>query len=261
MNKINILPKHEAQKIAAGEVVERPANIVKELLENSIDAGSKTIALYCEQAGKKLIRVVDDGCGMSPDDAQTCFLPHATSKITKLDDLQTIASFGFRGEALASISAVSKVTLKTKQHDTADELGVHVTYFDAQVQNSERASCNIGTDLSVSDLFYNVPARHKFLKRDDTEWNHIQHLFQSFCLSNLSVHFKLFRDGKMIYNAPAVKSVQDRVSQLWGYNLSQQLKALKVTREKLSIEGLISRHTFWRYGRNDIFSTLLGFTN
>ena len=200
MNKIKILPKEEALKIAAGEVVERPASVVKELIENSIDAKATQISLYVENAGKTLLRIVDNGCGMSNDDAHLCFVKHATSKINSLDDLSSISSFGFRGEALASISSISHVTLVTKQQN--QDLGVKIDF----PQENQQIACQTGTEFSIKDLFYNTPARRKFLKHDETEWNAIQNMFHAFCLSNLKIHFKLYRDNKMILNAPAIKT-------------------------------------------------------
>ena len=260
MNKIKILSSQEAQKVAAGEVVERPANIVKEIIENSIDADSNQISLYIEDAGKKLIRVIDNGYGMSSTDAKLCFLPHATSKITKLDDLINISSFGFRGEALASISSVSKVTLQTKEKNKNKELGIQIEFFDGKFIKNESIAMQPGTDLQIKDLFYNTPVRKKFLKQDETEFNLIQNIFQSFCLSNLNIHFKLFKDNKLILNAPPVNSVKERASQIWEHNFSENLIELNPNLEniakttfKFNISGFISNHNFSRYGRQQMF--------
>jgi len=280
MNKIKILSLQEAQKIAAGEVVERPAHIVKELIENSIDAGSTQISLYIEKAGKTLIRIVDNGSGMSPDDAQICFLPHATSKVTSLDDLETIKSFGFRGEALASIAAVSKVVLITKLRTST--LGIRLEYSESICTSTSEIVAQAGTDISVRDLFFNIPARKKFLKQDATEWNQIQDIFYAVCLSHQDISFKLYHDNKLILNAPGVNNVKDRVTQLWDHNFSQNLIPLVIekneekqsarpsldtqaTRDTRDIKvskgasdyavfnGMISNHQFWRYGRDAIY--------
>ena len=168
MSRIKQLNPQEAQKIAAGEVVERPANVVKELIENALDAGAGSIAIYIQDSGKSLIRIVDNGCGMNQQDAHLCFAHHATSKITSVADLPTLTTFGFRGEALSSISSVSKVTLVTKESH-ADQ-GIKLVLENGIVQSQEAVSCNAGTDISIVDLFYNVPARKKFLKTNDTEW-------------------------------------------------------------------------------------------
>lgn len=263
MNKIKILSEKEAQKVAAGEVVERPANIVKETLENSIDAGSTQISLYIKESGKKLIRIQDNGCGMSYDDAKLCFATHATSKINSLDDLENITSFGFRGEALASISAVSKVTLKTKSVD--NDLGIQIEYSQNKLISEEQISMPAGTDLEIEDLFYNIPVRKKFLKQDETEWNQILNIFQAFCLSNINIHFKLFKDDRLIINAPATEKLPERTTQLWGHNFSQNLISLisadpkhygalnKSKNDEIKFNGLISNHNFWRYGKQQIF--------
>lgn len=252
-SKIKILSEQEAQKIAAGEVVERPASIVKETIENSIDAKATQISLYIKQSGKKLIRIVDDGIGMNSHDAKLCFTNHATSKIETLDDLEQIASFGFRGEALASISSVSKISLTTRQENV--ELGTSLKLIAGKFSEEKKVASNVGTDLQIEDLFYNTPVRKKFLKQDETEWNQILSLFNAFALSNLDVHFKLYKDDKLILNAPKVKTIKERTSQLWGHNFSQNLIVLEKNTSKNNIEfyGLISNHNFWRYGRQQIF--------
>jgi len=257
MNIIKILRPDQAQKIAAGEVIERPSNVVKELVENSIDARATQISLFIDDAGKSLIRIVDNGCGMSSEDAQLCFLPHATSKITSLDDIEIVNSFGFRGEALASISAISMVTLATKLNELSDsDTGVKIEFADGKIQNVQATSCNIGTDIQIKDIFYNVPVRKKFLKQDETEWNQIQAIFHAFCLSHVNIHFKLFRDNKMILNAPVVADVKTRVTQIWGNNVSQNLLELhnkKSDENWVNFTGYISNHNFWRYGKTHIF--------
>ena len=251
MNKITVLLPQEAAKIAAGEVVERPASAVKELIENALDASATHITLHIGKAGKELIRVVDNGCGMSRDDAKLCFTDHATSKITTLADLNTIGSFGFRGEALATISSVSNVTLKTKQSDLPnDALGVELQLADGKFTSEKDVSCSPGTDIAIRDLFYNTPVRKKFLKQDETEWNQIQNLFYAFCLSNLPTHFTLYRDERMILNVPPVSDVRDRITQIWGHNFGQNMSPLNAHE---SITGYISNHNFWRYGRQQLF--------
>lgn len=267
MNKINILPAHEAQKIAAGEVIERPAHIIKELLENSLDAGATKIDIYLEQAGKKLIRIVDNGCGMSADDARLCFVKHATSKVTSIDDLEHINSFGFRGEALASIAAVSKTTLKTKlraSQDTAT-LGIAIDYALGAITKEQAIACPEGTEFLIHDIFYNMPARRKFLRQDETEINQVQQLIFATSLSHLNVSFKFYVDDKLVLNAPASNSLSERITQLWGYNTAQNLvpltsfDRLRTSGESatkhpwLSIAGTISQSSYWRHGRDRIF--------
>lgn len=257
MNKIKILPPEEALKIAAGEVVERPSNIVKETLENSIDAGSTQISLYIKDSGKELIRIIDNGSGMSPDDAKLCFTTHATSKINNLNDLEQISSFGFRGEALASISSVSKVTLTTKTSNS--ELASQIEYSANKLISEEQVSAQTGSDLQIKELFYNTPVRKKFLRKGDTEWNQILNTFQAFCLSNLNIHFKLYKDEKLVINAPVVNQLTERSAQLWGHNFSQNMLNLIEANEKefkqkeIKFSGIISTHNFWRYGKHQIF--------
>jgi DNA mismatch repair protein MutL len=252
MDIIKILPPQEAQKIAAGEVIERPASIVKETIENAIDAGATQISLYIKKAGKELIRIIDNGCGMSATDAKTCFYEHATSKIQTLEDLHSITSFGFRGEALSSISAISKIMLTTKSKN--QELGIQLQYENGTCSSEKNVAHAIGTDLHITDLFYNTPVRKKFLKQDETEWNQILNLFYSFCLSNRTTHFKLYRDDKMVLNAPPVHNIKDRACQIWGHNFSQNLLELEcLDLKEIKISGYISNHNFWRYGRQHIF--------
>ncbi len=254
MAKINLLAPHEARKIAAGEVVERPSNIIKELVENAIDAGATSITLYLEEAGKKLIRLVDNGSGMDQQDARTCFQPHATSKITQLDDLETIVTFGFRGEALASIAAVSNVTLVTKIAGSDEQsLATRVTYTEDRLLDQQAVAGHVGTDISIQDLFYNTPARKKFLKQDETEWNVVQQTMYAFCLSNLNVNFKLFHNSKMMLNAPAVTTLKDRAAQIWGTDIAANLIPCAGDDRFFAVNGCISHHQFWRYGKTHLF--------
>ena len=253
MPKIKHLPAHEAQKIAAGQVIERPADIIKELIENSIDAYATTITLYVEDAGKQLIRVVDNGCGMDNDDAQLCFEKHATSKIRSMEELQNISTFGFRGEAMPSIAAVCKVTLITKQHNVPE--GIKVTVQENVIQQSEFISAPTGTDISASDLFYTIPVRKKFLKKHDTELRHITQLFHAFCLDYPHIHFKFFSDKKQILNCPPVQKIVDRCTQLWHNVPAEHLLTIDAHHEgtNLHIAGAISDHQNFRFDRNGIF--------
>lgn len=255
MSTIHVLPPHQAQKIAAGEVIGRPAHVVKEIIENALDAQARTITLHINDAGKTLIRLVDDGIGMSPQDAAMCFLPHATSKIRTLEDLVTLTSFGFRGEALASIAAVARVTLLSKTHQQRDSLGTQVTIDEYGGVHTQPAACLPGSDLSIRELFYNTPARKKFLKRDETEWNQIEQIFVAFALGNPAIHFKLFRDEKLILNAPATPNDHTtRIRQVWGEPFALQLTPLvsKHQESYIQLEGLIGVHQFWRYNKDAI---------
>lgn len=253
MPKIKHLPAHEAQKIAAGQVIERPADIIKELIENSIDAQATTISLYVEDAGKQLIRVVDNGCGMDNDDAQLCFEKHTTSKIRSMEELQNISTFGFRGEAMPSIAAVCKVTLITKQQDASE--GIIVTVQENVVQRSEPISASTGTDISASDLFYTIPVRKKFLKKHDTELRHITQLFHAFCLDYPHIHFKFFSDKKQMLNCPPVQKIIDRCTQLWQNIPAEHLLTIDTQHENASlhIAGAISDHQNFRFDRTGIF--------
>ncbi|HRN78254.1 MAG TPA: DNA mismatch repair endonuclease MutL [Candidatus Dependentiae bacterium] len=253
MPKIKQLPPHEAQKIAAGQVVERPANIVKELVENSIDAGATAITIYIEDGGKKLIRIVDNGCGMDTADAQLCFVKHATSKISSMDELSSIATFGFRGEALASIAAVAKIILITKEHDA--HAAIQLTVHDGIVHNIETTSAPTGTDITIHDLFYNVPARQKFLKQRETEWRHILQLFQACCLDYPQVHFTLFSEQKKVLNCPPVAELKQRFAQLWDQANVQHILNIQAENKAkgIKISGIISDHQTFRYDRNNIF--------
>ncbi len=251
MGRIKQLSAQEAQKIAAGEVVERPANVVKELVENALDAGATHITIFIEDAGKSLIRVIDNGCGMDQEDAITCFTHHATSKLSRVEDLATLDTFGFRGEALSSISAVSKVILTTKQAESLH--ATKVTLDQAIITQQESATGNTGTDITIQDLFFNIPARKKFLKSTETEWRHIVTLFQSFGLHYTAVSFKLYSQENLLFNCPATTHAASRIAQLWDHNIASQLISVEKKSETFSLEGVVSNHTYSRYDRSAIF--------
>ena len=252
MPKIKVLPQHEACKIAAGEVVERPANVVKELVENSLDAGATFIEIYLAKSGKDLIRVIDNGCGMSAEDSKLCFAHHATSKISVVEDLDKINSFGFRGEALSSISSVSKVTLVTMEKES--QSGVQTMLEDGKVILQEDIASDIGTDIKIENLFYNLPARQKFLKKDETEWRQVIQLFHAFVFDYEKVHFKLFSDDRLIYNCPPVQKLSERLAQLWDSNISENLLEVSGKDEHgVGVRGVISNHQVFRYNRANMF--------
>ncbi len=258
MSIIKILPPHEAQKIAAGEVVERPASVIKEVVENALDANATAITIYIEHAGKSLIRVIDNGCGMQPDDAHLSFHPHATSKITTLDDIETIATFGFRGEALASIASISQITLltKTNKRESDHDLGFEIIMHGGTLISAQAVACAPGTDVSIAELFYNTPVRKKFLKQDETEWHQIQNIIHAFCLSHQHVHFKLFRDKALILNAPPTHNIIDRIHQVWGRSVAQNMIPLVDSpqdQNTIHITGAISHHQFFRYNRSNLY--------
>jgi len=251
MGIIKQLPPLEAQKIAAGEVIERPANIVKELIENSLDAGSTVITIYIEDAGKKLIRIIDNGCGMSPDDAKMCINHHATSKISAFSDLTTLKTFGFRGEALASISSVSNIILQTKEKNTIE--GTKLTINQGNIVSQESCSTPIGTDISIADLFFNIPVRKKFLRSNTTELNQIVYLFQALCLAHQNVHFKLYSQNKLIHNCPATEDLSSRLFQVWDQLISSRMITIETEQsDSIKIKGMISDHQLSRYDRNHL---------
>ena len=212
--ELRILPKNIADMIAAGEVVQRPASVVKELMENAVDAGATDVKVVVTDAGRTLIQVIDNGCGMSPDDAVLCFERHATSKLTSAEDLHHILTFGFRGEALASIAAVAEVTLRTRL--AGEEAGVEVAMAGSENKGTREISCPVGTNIAVRNLFYNIPARRKFLKSDSVELRHIVEEFQRVALTRPDVAFSLSHNGKDIHVVKAAKSHKFRIQDLLG---------------------------------------------
>lgn len=252
MSKIKILSPQEVCKIAAGEVVERPANIVKELVENALDAGANVIEIYLEKSGKKAIRIVDNGCGMSAQDAKLCFEHHATSKINSVDDLDNLTSFGFRGEALSSIAAVSKIELITCEKNAT--CGTQLVLHAGQIQTQVDIASPVGSDLLITDLFYNMPARQKFLKKDDTEWRAIVQLFYAFVFDYTGIHFKLYHDNSLVYNCPPVSKLNDRIMQLWDVSTANNMLQLPINdNDELKVNGMVSNHQVFRYNRASIF--------
>ncbi len=251
MPHIKLLPIQEAQKIAAGQVVERPANIVKELIENSIDAHATSISVFIENGGKDLIRVVDNGCGMDHSDAKLCFEKHATSKIRSIDELPSLTTFGFRGEALASIAAVSTVTLSTKH---AESDAIKITAHEGTMRDEPTASAQ-GTDIIVRNLFYNVPARAKFLKKQETETRHIVQVLQAMAFAYPHIHFQLHLDGKKVLNCPPQETMIQRTAQIWDATTAQHMLSVDAMRsdKAISISGAISNHQWFRYDRSCIF--------
>jgi len=221
MSRIRILPEAVANKIAAGEVVERPASVVKELLENALDAGAKTIRVETEVGGKRMIRVIDDGHGMIHDDALLAFERHATSKLKSTDDLLSISTLGFRGEALPTIAAVSRLLLETR--DEAESEGTRIEFAGGKLVSVKPAGLPAGTTISVADLFYSVPARRKFLKSDSTELGHIASLVTHYALANPDRQFVLTTPTQTIIDCPPAEKLSDRVYQLFGRQALDEL--------------------------------------
>src|SRR5947209_8601949 len=226
MSRIRILPEAVANRIAAGEVVERPASVVKELLENALDAGAKTIRVEVEAGGKRMIRVIDDGHGMAHDDALLAFERHATSKLRSADDLLSIPTLGFRGEALPTIAAVSRLLLESRAEEDAE--GTRVEFAGGKLVSVKPAGLPAGTTVSVADLFYSVPARRKFLKSDTTELGHIASLVTHYALANPDKQFVLSTPSQMIIDCPPSEKLADRVYQLFGRQALDELVEMPV---------------------------------
>ena len=269
MSRIRILPEAVANKIAAGEVVERPASVVKELLENALDAGATSVRIETEMGGKRMIRVIDDGHGMSHDDALLAFERHATSKLKNADDLLSIATLGFRGEALPSIAAVSRLLLETR--DAGEAEGTRVEFAGGKLVSVKPAGLPAGTTISVADLFYCVPARRKFLKSDTTELGHIASLVTHYALANPGKQFVLTTPTQEIINCPPAEKLADRVYQLFGKQSLDELVEIPATSaafrgaitepemepgeesKTLTVSGFTSRPAVQRLNRNGIF--------
>src|SRR5687767_12292720 len=214
MARINLLPSDLANQIAAGEVVERPASVVKELIENAIDAGARRVQVYIELGGKRLVRVEDDGDGMGPEDARLSIERHATSKISRSDDLAAIHTLGFRGEALPSIASVSHFVLRTRLR--GDIAGTEVRVNGGAVASVQEAGCPEGTSIEVGDLFYNLPARRKFLKTDTGETTQVSRVVTQFALGYPEIGFALTSGPRTVFNWPGVRRFEDRLYQIFG---------------------------------------------
>lgn len=239
MPRINVLPKNIADLIAAGEVVERPASVVKELLENSVDAGSKNITVEIFGGGVKYIRITDDGCGISRDDVRTAFISHATSKISTSDDLYRIYTLGFRGEALASVAAVAKVDVLTKTRD--DDTGVHYCIEGGEEVELSDAGCPDGTTIVVSDLFYNTPARMNFLKKDVSEANAVSDVVDRIALSHPDIAFRFIRDGKQALITSGNGDLLSAAYSVLGNDFSKSLIPVSYALDGIEISGYISK--------------------
>lgn len=247
---IQLLPDHVANQIAAGEVVQRPASVVKELMENAIDAGATDIKLICKDAGKTLIQVIDDGKGMSVTDARLCFERHATSKIRKAEDLFDLHTKGFRGEALASIAAIAHVELKTKQDQ--DELGTHIIIEGSKFTAQEPAVLAKGTSFSVKNLFFNIPARRNFLKSDTVELKHVVDEFQRVAMAHPNIHFTLYHNSSELFNLPQ-SNLRQRVVNIFSGKTNEKLVPVQETTEIVTINGFIGKPEFAKKNRSEQF--------
>jgi DNA mismatch repair protein MutL len=269
MSRIRILAENVANKIAAGEVVERPASVVKELLENALDAGARSIRVEAESGGKRMIRVIDDGSGMNHDDALLAFERHATSKLRTADDLLSISTLGFRGEALPTIAAISRLLLETRTPE--EDQGTRIEFAGGKLLGVKPAGVPAGTSISVADIFYCVPARRKFLKSETTELGHIASLVTHYALAHPEVHFQLKTPSQEIMNCSPVEKLSDRVYQIFGRQALEELTGVSPTEgpvrsaitepqleadeqaATLRVTGFTSRPEVQRSNRNGIY--------
>lgn len=247
---IHLLPDHVANQIAAGEVVQRPASVIKELLENAIDAGATNIKVLIKEAGKTLIQVTDNGNGMSLTDARLCFERHATSKINSAEDLFRLNTKGFRGEALASIAAIAHVELKTRQAD--DEVGTSIKIEGSQVVSQEACVTPEGTTLSVKNLFYNIPARRNFLKSDSVELRHIIDEFQRVSLAHPGIQFSLFHNGSELFLLPE-SNFRQRIVKIFGGKTNEKLVPVEEDTEIVKVHGFVGKPEFAKKSRGEQF--------
>ena len=237
--ELKILPRNIADMIAAGEVVQRPASVVKELMENAVDAGADEVSVTVTDAGRTLIQVIDNGSGMSPDDAVLCFERHATSKIATAEDLQEITTFGFRGEALASIAAVADVVLRTRREE--DEVGVEVHLSGSEHLSTREVAAPKGSNFAVRNLFYNIPARRKFLKSDNVEFRHIVEEFQRIALTRTEIGFTLSHNGRDIHVLKPAKSLKFRIMDLLGPGLVGEVMDVEAETSLVRVHGFVGR--------------------
>ena len=236
MKRINVLEKSVAEKIAAGEVVERPSSVVKELIENSFDALATSVTVEIEKGGTSYIRVTDNGVGIFSEDVATAFLRHATSKIEKEEDLESIATLGFRGEALCSISAVSRTEMITRTQ--SEEMGTYMVVEGGETKDYHAAGCPLGTTITVRNLFFNTPARMKFLKKDSTEAAYITDICQRAALSHPEVSFRYIRDGKDIFFTPGDNQIKNTVRAVFGKDISSAMVEVEHKEGIYTVTGL-----------------------
>lgn len=245
---IKVLSKETVEKIAAGEVIERPVSVVKELVENSIDAGATNIIIKIYDGGKRKISISDNGSGINREDVNLAFIKHSTSKIENVDDLYRIHTMGFRGEALASIKAISNVTLISKTED--EEIGSKISFFNGN-KRIENISTNKGTSIIVEDIFYNIPARKKFLKKDTYESNLINDLLYRLAIANPSIGFKYMNNDKVIFDLFSDQSLYERINSLYGYDTAINMKEVNIESDKFKIRGYISNNLLYRSNKKN----------
>lgn len=245
---IKVLSKETVEKIAAGEVIERPVSVVKELVENSIDAGATNIIIKIYDGGKRKISISDNGSGINREDVNLAFIKHSTSKIENVDDLYRIHTMGFRGEALASIKAISNVTLISKTED--EEIGSKISFFNDN-KRIENISTNKGTSIIVEDIFYNIPARKKFLKKDTYESNLINDLLYRLAIANPSIGFKYMNNDKVIFDLFSNQNLYERINSLYGYDTAINMKEVNIESDKFKIRGYISNNLLYRSNKKN----------
>ena len=247
---IQLLPDHVANQIAAGEVVQRPASVVKELLENAVDAKATDIKLIIKDAGKSLVQVIDNGLGMSVTDSRLCFERHATSKIRHAEDLFSIHTKGFRGEALASIAAIAHVEMKTKQDH--EELGTHIIIEGSKFVSQEPAVLPKGTSFAIKNLFFNIPARRNFLKSETVEQRHIVDEFQRVALAHPNIHFTMYHNGSEMFNLP-ISNFRQRIVTIFAGKTNEKLVPVKEETEIVNLHGFIGKPEFSKKNRGEQF--------
>jgi DNA mismatch repair protein MutL len=245
---IHLLPDNVANQIAAGEVVQRPASVVKELLENAIDAGASQLKLIVKDAGKTLIQVIDNGCGMSETDARMCFERHATSKIRESKDLFAINTMGFRGEAMASIAAVAQVEMRTRRQ--IDELGTRIVIEDSTLKAQEPCQSEPGTNIAIKNLFFNVPARRNFLKADPIELRHILDEFQRIAMANPNLFFSMHHNGSEVFHLPA-GNLRQRIVKIFGESVNKKLVPVGEETDVLKITGFVGKPDYFKKVRGE----------
>lgn len=247
---IQLLPDAIVNKIAAGEVIQRPASVVKELMENAIDAGSSSVKLVVKDAGKTLIQVIDDGCGMSETDARMALERHATSKIREAEDLFAIRTMGFRGEAMASIAAVAQMELRTRRR--SDELGSRILIEGSEIKAQEPCQCDAGTNISVKNLFFNIPVRRNFLKSNTVEMRHILDEFQRIALANSDIFFSLHHNNSEIFHLPP-SNLRQRVVNIFGSPYNKRLVPVEEETDEMKLTGFVSKPEFAKKTRGEQF--------
>ena len=249
MSDIVILDDLTINKIAAGEVIERPTNVVKELVENSIDAGATSVSIEIKKGGKGLIKISDNGKGMSREDMPIALERHATSKIKEIEDLETTYTMGFRGEALASISAISKTTLISKTKES--NFGIKMVSRAGEIEEMEEVAANKGTTIIVEELFFNTPVRYKFLKKDQTETRAIKEWIQKAAIANLDISFKFINDGKLVFQSNGDGKIEDIIYKIYGKEIKENIVKVNYEEDKIKITGVVGNTKIAKDSRKD----------